>query len=389
MKIFHTADWHIGKLISGFYMTDDQAYIMEQLYAAIRAEKPDVLLIAGDLYDRSVPPVQAIELLNRVLGTIVIDLKTPVIALAGNHDSNERIDFASDLLKNSGLYLSGTLRKEIAPVVLNDEYGPVYFYSIPYTDPAVVRELYNDESIRTHDQAMKAVIDSIAGTMDRMSRNVALAHGYVTGIADDGDAVALEESESEKPLSIGGTACINASHFDAFHYTALGHLHGPQKAGSEKIRYAGSLLKYSFSETAHRKGITVADLDEKGDLTTGFIGLKPLRDFRILKGELKSLMSNASGANVDYIRAVLTDKGELLDPMSKLRSVYPNIMELFRDDQLRTGQSAHQSSAAMREKTRISLFESFYEEMTGEPCPLNYVEEMEKIIHRAEKEGAE
>ena len=254
MKIFHTADWHIGKSVNAFYMTEDQEFIMEQLYGEIKKEKPDVVLIAGDLYDRSVPPVQAVELLNKVLAKIVRELKTPVIAVAGNHDSNERIDFASELLRDSGLHIRGTLNREIQKITINDEYGPVNFYPIPYADPPIVRDLFEDESIKNHDDAMKKILSTISSSINKDERNVAVAHGYVTYIKDDdGLDFELEESESEKPLSIGGTAHINAAYFNDFNYTALGHLHGPQKVGSNKIRYAGSPLKYSFSEIKQKK----------------------------------------------------------------------------------------------------------------------------------------
>ncbi len=392
MKIFHTGDWHIGKSVNGFYMTEDQEFIMKQFYEEIQNEKPDVVLIAGDLYDRSVPPVQAIELLNKVLGKIVRELNTPVIAIAGNHDSNERIDFASELLKQSGLYISGTLKREIQKITINDEHGPVNFYPIPYADPPVVRDLFQDESIKNHDDAMKKVVDSINSTINKDERNVAMAHGYVTYVKNE-DVVAtlLEESESEKPLSIGGTALINAAYFDAFNYTALGHLHGPQKVGTNKVRYAGSILKYSFSEVKQKKGITIVNLDEKGGVEIDFHEFKPRRDFRIITGELKELIKHdvSSLANKeDYIKVVLKDKGELLDPMSKLRSVYPNVMELVREDRLKVA-STRNVAVNVREKSKLSLFDSFYEEIQGEKCSEEETQVMVKIIEKAQKGGVE
>jgi DNA repair protein SbcD/Mre11 len=391
LKIFHTGDWHIGKSVNGFYMTEDQEFIMEQLYEAIDREKPQALLIAGDLYDRSVPPVQAIELLNKVLRKIVRDLNTPVIALAGNHDSNERIDFASELLRESGLHISGTLKKEVHKITIEDDFGPVNFYPIPYADPPVVRDLFQDETIKNHDSAMKKIIDLISGTMDKEQRNVVIAHGYVTyKKSEDEVAIDLEESESEKPLSIGGTAVVNAAYFEDFHYTALGHLHGPQKVGSHKIRYAGSLLKYSFSEINQKKGITIVDIDHKGDVEVSFHEFKPRRDFRILKDELKELLrfNAASGGNKeDYIKVILTDKGEILDPMAKLRSVYPYVMELEREDRVRTSAGNKTGASNVRGRSKISLFQSFYEDMTGEECSQEECELMEKIIESAERGG--
>jgi DNA repair protein SbcD/Mre11 len=391
LKIFHTGDWHIGKSVNGFYMTEDQEFVMEQFYEAIKVEKPQVVLIAGDLYDRSVPPVQAIELLNRVLGKIVRDLKTPVIALAGNHDSNERLDFASELLKDSGLYISGTLKKEAEKITLQDEHGTVNFYPIPYADPPIVRDLFEDEKIKSHDEAMKAVLDTIKDGMNKAERNVIIAHGYVSYVdSEDETAVELIESESEKPLTIGGTAVINAAYFEEFTYTALGHLHGPQKVGTHKIRYSGSLLKYSFSETRQKKGITVVDIDPKGEVQVDFREFKPRRDFRIITGELKELMREdiSSAENrEDYIKVVLTDKGELLDPMAKLRSVYPNVMELIREERIKAAGSSRTAASNVRERSKLNLFERFYEDIIGEKCSQEELEIMGRIIEKAEKGG--
>jgi DNA repair protein SbcD/Mre11 len=393
MKIFHTADWHIGKLVNGFYMTEDQEFVMEQLYEKIEEEKPDVLIIAGDLYDRSVPPIQAIELLNKVLYKIVMELKTPVIALAGNHDSNERIDFGSELLTKSGLYIRGTVKRHIEKITLNDEYGPVNFYPIPYIDPPIARDLYEDKNIKTHDDAMRVILEHIKEDFNQNERNVAIAHGYVTYINSENEAAMdLEESESEKPLSIGGTALINAAYFEDFNYTALGHLHGPQKVGSDKIRYAGSLLKYSFSEARQKKGITIVNLDEKGEIHTDFYKFSPKRDFRVIKGQLKELIDYgacSSENNEDYIKAVLTDKGELLDPMAKLRSVYPNVMELAREEKVRDVSHTKTAASNIKEKSKLDLFQDFYEDIMGDKSSKNEIELMKKIIEKAERGGKE
>ena len=392
MKIFHTGDWHIGKSVNGFYMTEDQEFIMKQLYEEIKKEKPDVVLIAGDLYDRSVPPVQAIELLNKVLGKIVKELKTPIIALAGNHDSNERIDFVSELLRESGLYLSGTLKREIQKITINDEHGPVNFYPIPYADPPVVRDLFEDESIKNHDDAMKKIVESISNNANKDERNVAIAHGYITYMKNNEEVVCeLLESESEKPLSIGGTALINAAYFNDFSYTALGHLHGPQKVGTNKIRYAGSPLKYSFSETKQKKGITIVNLDGKGEVEIDFHEFKPRRDFRIITGELKELIKHDVSIldnKEDYIKVILKDTGEILDPMSKLRSVYPNVMELVREDRIKVANTGT-VAVNVREQSRLGLFDNFYEDIIGEKCSEEETEVIVKIIEKSEKGGPE
>ncbi|MDI9216910.1 exonuclease SbcCD subunit D [Clostridium tertium] len=388
MKIFHMGDWHIGKLVNGFYMTEDQEFIIEQIYEAIEKEKPDVVLIAGDLYDRSVPPVHAVELLNKTMKKIVKDLNTKVIALAGNHDSNERVEFASSLLSDSGLYIVGNLKRKIDRIVLEDEYGKINFYPIPYADVPVVRDLFEDENIKTHDLAMQKIISEILSDFNEDERNIAIAHGYVTQMKEDNFEV-LEESDSEKPLSIGGTEYINSKHFEKFNYTALGHLHGPQKVGSDRIRYSGSLMKYSFSEVKQKKGITIVDIDENGDVDIKIYDLKPRRDFRIKTGTLDEIIKgfdNSSENYEDYIKVILKDKGDILDPMAKLRSIYPNVMELTREERV-SRNSSRNVATNIKEKSKITLFKNFYEDIMDEVCSEDEINVMEKIIEGAEKGG--
>ena len=386
MRIFHMGDWHIGKLVNGFYMTEDQKYVIEQLYKAIEEKKPDVIIIAGDLYDRSIPPVQAVELLNDALRKIVKDLNTKVIALAGNHDSNERIGFASSLLYDSGLYMVGSLKNKIEKITLEDESGKVNFYPIPYADVPYVRDLFEDENIKTYDLAMERIVSEIHKDFNDAERNVAIAHGYVTQIKDD-DYELLEESDSEKPLSIGGTDYINSKHFEKFNYTALGHLHGPQKVGSDKIRYSGSLMKYSFSEVNQRKGITIVDLDKDGNIHIEIYDLKPRRDFRIKIGTLEEVLKSYDKDkenNEDYIKVILKDKGELLDPMAKIRSVYPNVMELTREERAIRGGS-RTVATNIKERSKMSLFKSFYKDIMDEDCEEEALNIMERVMESAER----
>ena len=386
MRIFHMGDWHIGKLVNGFYMTEDQKYVIKQLYKAIEEKKPDVIIIAGDLYDRSIPPVQAVELLNDALRKIVKDLNTKVIALAGNHDSNERIGFASSLLYDSGLYMVGSLKNKIEKITLEDESGKVNFYPIPYADVPYVRDLFKDENIKTYDLAMERIISEIHKDFNDAERNVAIAHGYVTQIKDD-DYELLEESDSEKPLSIGGTDYINSKHFEKFNYTALGHLHGPQKVGCDKIRYSGSLMKYSFSEVNQRKGITIVDLDEDGNTHIEIYDLKPRRDFRIKIGTLEEVLKSYDKDkenNEDYIKVILKDKGELLDPMAKIRSVYPNVMELTREERAIRGGS-RTVATNIKERSKMSLFKSFYKDIMDEDCEEEALNIMERVMESAER----
>ncbi len=385
MRIFHMGDWHIGKLVNGFYMTEDQEYILEELCKVIEEKNPDVLLIAGDLYDRSVPPVQAVELLNKYLRKIVKDLNTKIIAIAGNHDSNERIDFASSLLCDSGLYITGNLKRNIEKIVLEDEHGKINFYPIPYADVPVVRELFKDENIKNYNLAMAKIMEEINKDFNSDERNIAIAHGYITKVNEE-NVEKLEESESEKPLSIGGTDFIDYKHFEKFNYTALGHLHGPQKVGIEKIRYSGSLMKYSFSEVKQKKGVTIIDIDKDGEIEIDFVDLKPRRDFRVKKGTLEALLKDYKNENnEDYIKVILEDKGEILDPMAKLRAVYPNVMELAREEKLLKKSYNDVMAEEVKKKSKVDLFKSFFSDIVGEEAEEDEIEIMEKIIIKAER----
>jgi len=383
VKIIHTGDWHIGKIVNEYHMTKDQEYILNQLLHIIREEKPDALIIAGDIYDRSVAPVEAVELLDKVLGEIILDYNIPVLAIAGNHDSPERLNFGSGILKTKGLYIEGVMKKDPAKVVLHDEYGPVNFYLIPYADAAVVRDIYEDPNIRTQQDAMKAIIDRIKSDINENERNVMITHGYVRGLEDP------ETCESERPLSIGGTDMVSYELFDGFCYTALGHLHSPQKAGRDNIRYSGSLLKYSFSEVKQKKGVNIVHIDDKGFAEVETRHLIPLRDMRIIRGELKNLMDPEvynAGNREDYIKAILTDRGELLDPMRKLKSIYPNIMLLELEDRGNRGEYNILSKAS-RVKSKLELFSEFYKYINDMELAMESAEVLSRIIQEVEKRG--
>ena len=257
---------------------------------------------------------------------------------------------------------------------------------IPFADVPYVRDLYEDENIKNYDLAMEKIISEILVDFNKDERNVAIAHGYVTGVKGE-DFENLEESDSEKPLAIGGTEYINSKHFEIFEYTALGHLHGPQKVGSDKIRYSGSLMKYSFSEVKQRKGITIVDLDKNGDVNIEIYELKPRRDFRIKEGTLEEILKGYNEENEnkeDYLKVKLKDKGELLDPMAKLRAIYPNVMELTREERILSERNKRISSD-IKEKSNISLFESFYKDIMDEVCTDVDIDIMKRVMESAER----
>lgn len=386
MKIIHTGDWHIGKVVNEFSMLEDQEYILNGLISVIENEKPDALVIAGDIFDRSIPPVDAVELVDRVFNTVLLELKVPILAIAGNHDSAERLSFASRILTNNGLHIAGTFDGNIRKVILKDGFGPVSFYLLPYSDPRTIRHILQDDEISTHDDAMKKLVEIVGQAVGEDERRVMITHGYITYLGGQAECT----SESERPLSIGGTDIVNSSYFDVFNYTALGHLHAPQRAGADNIRYSGSLLKYSFSEVNQKKGINVVEIDDVGKTTVRLMELKPKRDMRIIKGPIDELLRPEVYEDTntdDYIYAILTDKGELIDPISKLRSIYPNIMGLTKESNVTRDENKTSASEGYKSRSKIELFQEFYSSIQGESLDSEGLKVMERIIGEVETGG--
>ncbi|WP_336784667.1 exonuclease SbcCD subunit D [Paenibacillus sp. MMO-177] len=363
MKFFHTADWHLGKLVQGVYMTEDQRYVLEQFVSAVELERPDAVIIAGDLYDRAIPPTEAVDLLDELLERIVVGLDTPVLAISGNHDSPDRIDFGTAMMESRGLHIAGRLRTEHKPVVLKDAFGEVHVHLVPYADPAQVRITFEDESIRTHDEAMRAITGRIASQMDPAARHIVVGHAFVTATG----AAEPNTSDSERPLSIGGAEHVRADYFAPFHYTALGHLHQAHFVGSEKIRYAGSPLKYSISEEHHNKGYLVVEMDADGNVAIEKRELKPLRDMRRIAGPIEEIETHP--VNEDYVFVTLLNDNPVLFPMEKVRTVYPNALHVERrvTTVRGNGENGDVPEMAVRrsEADPVSLFESFYLEVKG------------------------
>lgn len=362
MKFFHTADWHLGKLVQGVSMTDEQRYVLRQFTEAIAEEKPDAVIIAGDLYDRAVPPTDAVNLLDEVLETIVLKLKTPVIAVSGNHDSPGRLNFGSRMMKSNGFYITGQLKKELEPIVLQDAHGEVHFHLVPYADPSQVRHVLEDEEIRTHDDAMKKMVAHIESSMDLSKRHVLVGHAFVTPHGEEEE----NTSDSERPLAIGGAEYVSASHFKKFHYTALGHLHQAHYVLNETVRYSGSPLKYSISEEHHQKGFHIVQMDELGNVSVEKRLLKPKRDIRTVEGKMEDILQHEM--NHDYVFVKLLDETPILFPMEKIRSVYPNAMHVERK-LLSAVQDNEESTVGSRRKMDdLALFNAFYEEVKGVPA---------------------
>lgn len=361
MKIFHTADWHLGKLVQGVYMTEDQSHVLDAFVDDIKKEQPDVVLIAGDLYDRAIPPTEAVTLLNKTLDDIVLHLKIPVIAIAGNHDSPSRLHFGSSMMQEQGFYIAGEMQEEIEEVILEDEAGEVHFHLVPYSDPGKVGLLLQDETIKTHQEATKAIVEHIEQKKSPFARHVYVGHAFATpsGEAEE------NTSESERPLAIGGAEQVDAHLLAGFDYVALGHLHRAHYVLHDYIRYAGSLLKYSSSEAEHQKGYNVVNINGDGETTIEKRLFSPVRDLRLVKGMLTDILEFERSD--DYVFVTLLDETPVLSPMEKIRSVFPNALHVERS--LDSIFSDHQENDGVKHpKQQLSqqeLFSGFYKEMKG------------------------
>lgn len=358
MKIFHTADWHLGKLVQGAYMTDDQQFILEQFMQHVEREQPDVVIVAGDLYDRAIPPVEAVKLLDEVFEKIVLELNVPVLAIAGNHDSPARIQYGSNLLKKAGLHVVGQLESAFTPVVTEDEFGVVHTYLLPYVDPAQVKHFFTDDAVTSQQTAMARIMAHYDTVLQRDVRNVLVAHAFVTKHGEE----AKNTSDSERILSVGGSDCVSAELFQAFDYVALGHLHEAHYVLRESIQYAGSPLPYSISEEKHKKGYLCVELGEH-DVVVQKVLLKPKRQMRTVEATLDAILQMPRSD--DYVFVKLLDEQAVQSPMEQVRTVFPNALHVERVMQAMQTEQLERSTRAKRSTTE--LFSSFIEEMTGQP----------------------
>lgn len=348
MKIIHTADWHLGKIIYSNYMTEDQKYILNNFINYLSQNKPDVLIIAGDLYDRAIPPSEAVNLLNKTLSKIVLEMKIPTLIISGNHDSAERLEFLNGILSGMDLHIEGTLKKEVKKVTFSDNYGPVNFYLLPYVEFQKAKDIFEID-FENKTQALKHYIDNM--NINKKERNILISHEYIMG---------GEESESERPLSIGGSEFVDYSVFEIFDYVALGHLHRPQKFKNEKINYSGSLLKYSFSESNHKKGMNLVEIKEKGKVDIQKISFNTERDMKVMKGMFDEIMKEKS--TDDYLHIVLENEKPVYDAINKLRSKFPNVLSLDFPN-LKTNDDIKTSDKNIKDISPVELFETFYEEV--------------------------
>ena len=357
MKLIHLSDLHLGKRINECNMLDDQAYILTEILGIIDGEKADGVLIAGDVYDKSVPSAEAVQLFDDFLCKLA-KREIPVFVISGNHDSPERIAFGGRLMERSGVYLSPVYHGAVEPVLLQDEHGAVNVYMLPFIKPAHVRRYFPEEEINSYTDALATAIENMH--VDTAARNVLITHQFVTGAT---------RSESEE-VSVGGSDNVDASVFDNFDYVALGHIHGPQHIGRETLRYCGTPLKYSASEAEHRKSVTVVELQEKGNVSVRTVDLTPKHDLRKLRGSYMELTARSTYVGTDtddYLYITLTDEEDIPNAVGKLRAIYPNVMALDYDNK-RTRQLSYVDAAeAAEQKSPLELFAEFYEKQNCQP----------------------
>lgn len=357
MKFVHLSDLHLGKRINEYSMLEDQDYILKKIINIIDDEQPSGVIIAGDVYDKSIPSAEAVQMFDDFL-TRLAKRNLQVFIISGNHDSPERMSFGSRLMDQSGIHISQVYNGEFVPFSMKDEHGVVNVYMLPFVKPVHIKR-FSDESIESYSDAMRVAIAQM--NVDQNARNILVTHQFVTGAT---------RSESED-ISVGGSDNVDVSVFDGFDYVALGHIHSPQNCTSERVRYCGTPLKYSFSEAKDNKSITVVELAEKGNLSVKAVSLVPMRDMVEIKGKyneimLKSFYENTSYQE-DYIHITLTDEEDIVDAIGKLRTVYHNLMKLDYDNKRTRSVARVDGAVDVETKTPIELFSDFYELQNNQP----------------------
>ena len=357
MKFVHLSDLHLGKRVNEYSMLEDQEYILTKIINIIDDEKPAGVIIAGDVYDKSIPSAEAVQMFDDFL-TRLAKRNLQVFIISGNHDSPERMSFGSRLMDQSGIHISQVYDGKITPFTLQDESGDVNIYMLPFVKPVHVKR-FSDESIESYTDAMRVAIAQM--NVDQSARNLLITHQFVTGAT---------RSESED-ISVGGSDNVDVSVFDSFDYVALGHIHSPQNCTSERVRYCGTPLKYSFSEAKDNKSITVVELEEKGKLSVKTVSLVPMRDMVEIKGRYNEIMLKSfyesTSYQEDYIHITLTDEEDIVDAIGKLRTVYHNLMKLDYDNKRTRSVSQVDGAVDVETKTPIELFSDFYELQNNQP----------------------
>ena len=372
MKFIHLADLHLGKRVNEFSMLEDQQYILNEILKITEELQPDGVIIAGDVYDKPNPPVEAVQLLDKFIVNLS-KMNLPVFMISGNHDSAEKLAFGNKLFEKSGIHISPVYDGKIKPFTMKDEYGNLNIYMLPFIKPANVRRYFEDE-ITSYTDAMRVAIEKM--NVDTSERNIIVTHQFVTGAS---------RSDSEE-VSVGGSDNVDASVFEPFDYVALGHIHSPQHCFKETIRYCGTPLKYSFSEAKDHKSITVVDFKEKGNIEISKIPLVPLHDMHEIKGLYHDIMQKSfyedTNYQTDYMHITLTDEEEIPDALAKLRTVYHNIMKMDYDNTRTRSSAVVEAIKEIETKSPLQLFSDFYETQNNQPMS---EEQNEFILNLIEK----
>lgn len=377
MKIIHLADLHIGKRVNEFSMIDDQKYILNQILEIIDKEKPDAVIIAGDVYDKQVPSIEAVELLDSFISDIS-KRKTTTFIISGNHDSAERLAFGSSLMAMGKIYISPVYNGKISKYTLKNDFGSANFYLLPFVKPSHVKRFFPDEKIESYTDAIKVVVDNLK--LDTSKINILIAHQFVTGAS---------RTESEE-ISVGGLDNVDASVFEDFDYVALGHIHRPQKIGTERIRYCGTPLKYSFSEVNDTKSVSIIEINSKEDFNLRTIPLIPKRDMRKIRGTYEELITKTNYENTntdDYIHVTLTDEFNVVDAIQKLRVIYKNIMKLEYDNmRTRESRKINLDDMVIENKNPLEIFSEFYKLQNNKEMDDEQKEIIKKIMEEVWEE---
>lgn len=377
MKIMHLSDLHIGKKVNEYSMLQDQIYILKEILQIIDDEKVETVIIAGDVYDRSLPPNEALELFDEFLYQLS-SRNVNVFVISGNHDSPERISYGGRMMTENKIFLSPVYDGNVKPITLNDDYGEVNFYLLPFVRPADIRRYFPDENIENYTDAVKVAIDNM--NVDFNERNILVTHQFVTG---------AELSESED-IIVGGTDNVSGEVFDGFDYVALGHIHREQTVGKDNIRYCGTPLKYSFSEAKHIKSVTILDFNDKGNIEYSKIPLTPFRDMREIRGtyyELTLKSSYESTNTEDYLHITLTDEDDIPDAIGKLRSIYPNIMKLDYDNLRTRGSGTVDAIENIESKSPFELFADLFKQQNNQDMSEEQEEIMRNLIDKIWEEN--
>ncbi len=362
MKFLHLADLHLGKRYNELSLIDDQKYILGEILKTVEKERPDGVILAGDIYDKSVPSAEAVELLNWFLNGLAA-LKTQVFIVSGNHDSPERVAFGESFMGQSGVHISPVFDGKIKRVTLTDNFGEVHVYLLPFIKPATVRRFFEGETVDSYTAAVKAALSTV--TLDNKARNILVAHQFVTG----------SQSSGSEEFNVGDIGNVDADVFDGFDYVALGHVHGAQNVAGGRVRYSGTPLVYSLSEAKSQKSATVVELKGKGNLKITEIPLVPMRGVVEIRGTYEQLTKRSyyenTGLPSDLVHVVLTDEDEVPDALGKLRIIYPFVMSLRYDNKRTQAQAQLQLDGNVPARTPLELFSALYEaqnnsEMSGE-----------------------